>query len=81
ALIKRFGTPALFLTLNPLDVSHPLVGTLGHLLPGVWQAMSPCEQSLFVAKNPAAASQFFHMMMSQFLKIVVIHSYQSSGLF
>ncbi|EGO05025.1 hypothetical protein SERLA73DRAFT_149306 [Serpula lacrymans var. lacrymans S7.3] len=29
ALIKEFGTPALFITINPLDINHPLVGILG----------------------------------------------------
>ncbi|EGO04883.1 hypothetical protein SERLA73DRAFT_45166, partial [Serpula lacrymans var. lacrymans S7.3] len=70
ALLKSFGTPALFLTLNPCDVHHPLVGILGGLLPEAWQAMSLYEHSVFVANNPAAAAQFFHVMMTHFLQII-----------
>ncbi|EGO04501.1 hypothetical protein SERLA73DRAFT_45007 [Serpula lacrymans var. lacrymans S7.3] len=81
ALLKRFRTPALFLTLNPSDFHHPLVGILGGLLPEAWQAMSLYERSVFVANNPAATAQFFHVMMTCFLQIIVQHGSDSPGLF
>ncbi|EGO04377.1 hypothetical protein SERLA73DRAFT_44077, partial [Serpula lacrymans var. lacrymans S7.3] len=80
ALIKRFSTPALFLTLNLSDINHPLVGVLGGLLPEQWQQMSLYNCSLFVAKNPAAAAQFFHVVMCTFFKVIVKHGSNSPGL-
>jgi hypothetical protein len=36
ALMKSFSTPALFLTLNPSDLTHPLVGAFGRISPDIW---------------------------------------------
>ncbi|EGO25272.1 hypothetical protein SERLADRAFT_437032 [Serpula lacrymans var. lacrymans S7.9] len=83
SLIKRFGTPALFLMINPSDVHSPLVGILGRMLPEHWHTKSAYERSLFVAKNPATAATFFffHAMMSNFFGLVIKHGQQKPGLF
>ena len=50
--MKTFSTPALFLTLNPSDLTHPLVGRFGGIEPEVWRSMTSRERGVFVAKNP-----------------------------
>ncbi|EGN91761.1 hypothetical protein SERLA73DRAFT_25885, partial [Serpula lacrymans var. lacrymans S7.3] len=81
SLIKRSGTPALFLMINPSDVHSPLVGILGGMLLKHWHTKSAYECSLFVAKNPATAATFFHAMMSNFFGLVIKHGQQKPGLF
>lgn len=71
ALIKTYGTPALFLTLNPSDLTHPLVGVYGGLEPSVWRAMSGNQRARFVAGNPGAAARFFDTMIRNFVDIVL----------
>lgn len=77
SLINRHGTPALFVTLNPADVHHPLVRVLaGHdpatlSLLANGDSMSPYDRALLVAKHPAAAAVFFDAMISGFFRSVV----------
>jgi hypothetical protein len=81
ALMKNFSTPALFMTLNPSDLTHPLVGSLGGIKPEVWREMTSRERGLFVAKNPCAAAQFFDEMMQAFIKYVLRYGQDGGGPF
>ncbi|KAJ7656081.1 hypothetical protein DFH06DRAFT_1269542 [Mycena polygramma] len=36
AMMKKMATPALFITLNPADISDPLLGAMGSIDPEVW---------------------------------------------
>ena len=40
ALIKTYSTPALFVTLNPSDLTSPLVGVVSGIQPEEWKGMS-----------------------------------------
>lgn len=71
ALIKKFSTPALFITLNPHDISHPLLGVIGGFTVAKWQSLSVYQRSCFVAKHPAIAARFFDAMISSFVSIVL----------
>lgn len=70
-LIRKFGTPALFITINPADVFNPLMGIFGGIETSQWCRMTQFERACFVAKNPAAAAQFFDEILRNFLSIVV----------
>lgn len=71
ALIKKFSTPALFITLNPHDISHPLLGVIGGFSILEWQTMTAFQRSCFVAKHPAVAAKFFDAMINSFVSIVL----------
>lgn len=71
ALIKKFSTPALFITLNPHDISHPLLGIIGGFTVLEWQTMTAFQRSCFVAKHPAVAAKFFDAMINSFVSIVL----------
>lgn len=80
ALINTLGTPALFVTLNPADVHHPLVrilagadsSTMSHLEKGVLlEQFDKQQRALLVAQNPAAAARFFDVMISAFLNSIL----------
>jgi len=71
ALIKTHGTPALFVTLNPSDLTNPLVGVLSGLSPEEWKNMTPRARAKLVAKHLGPAAQFFNTMIRSFLDIVV----------
>lgn len=45
ALMKKYSTPALFVTINPADVYHPLLGVMGGKEAEEWRAMSRHEMS------------------------------------
>ncbi|KAJ7868205.1 hypothetical protein B0H14DRAFT_2346661 [Mycena olivaceomarginata] len=38
-LIKKFSTPALFLTLNPADIADPLLGAIAGVVPDEWKEL------------------------------------------
>jgi Helitron helicase-like domain at N-terminus/PIF1-like helicase len=81
ALIKRFGTPALFVTLNPCDIQHVLVGVFGGLTAEQWRGMTVRDRAKFVATHPGAAAQLFDVMISKFLSVVVRFRKGEPGLF
>ena len=71
ALLKKYSTPALFVTINPANTYHPLLGVLGGLTVDQWQQMTGHERTVFVARNPGPAAQFFDVMINAFLNIIV----------
>ncbi|KZP32476.1 hypothetical protein FIBSPDRAFT_907211 [Athelia psychrophila] len=74
SLLKVMGTPALFITLNPSDLTNPLVGVLGGLTVQQWI-------TIFVAEHPASAARFFHLFMRGFIDIVLGYKREGGGLF
>ncbi|KIJ19338.1 hypothetical protein PAXINDRAFT_69603, partial [Paxillus involutus ATCC 200175] len=58
-LIRKFGTPMLFITINPSDVCNPLVGLIESIKIAEWRSMCAFDRAVFVARNPAAAAVFF----------------------
>jgi hypothetical protein len=73
------GTPALFMTINPLDIADPLVGAMGGLESEVWAKMTTFERMVFVAKNPGPAAQFFDEVMKAFIRIILRYDPRSEG--
>ena len=72
-LMAHLGLPSFFVTINPADVFNPVVKFLAgenidvdNLLPE--QVPDPAEQSIMIARDPAAAAKFFNIMMKSFIK-------------
>jgi hypothetical protein len=80
ALIKTHGTPALFITLNPSDLTNPLVGVLSGMTPDEWKTKTAYKHAKFVAKHPGPAAQFSDVMIRSFLDIIARPG-QDKGLF
>ncbi|KAI0361333.1 hypothetical protein OH77DRAFT_1391844, partial [Trametes cingulata] len=86
SLIYFKGTPALFVTLNPSDVHHPLVRlyageniTLERMEHG--QELTEWQRKVLVAKNPGPCAMFFHTMMSAFIRVILRYGRPGRGLF
>ncbi|KAH9889759.1 hypothetical protein C8Q73DRAFT_633727, partial [Cubamyces lactineus] len=80
------GTPALFVTLNPSDVTHPLVRLyagenidMEHLVRG--EELTEWRRKLIVANNPVACAMFFDTMIRGFLNVVLRYGRPGRGLF
>lgn len=81
SLLKVMGTPALFITLNPSDLTNPLVGVLGGLTVQQWISKTDAQRAIFVAEHPASAARFFHLFMRGFIDIVLGYKREGGGLF
>lgn len=81
AMIKKMSTPALFVTINPSDTTNPLVAVIAGLDSDVWKQMTSRDRTEFVAKNPGPAAQFFDLMMTSFIKIILRYGDTQPGLF
>src|SRR5882762_3491309 len=79
--MKKFSTPALFITLNPSDVNNPLVAIMAGMDPDVWRSLDSHAQAEFIATHPAPAAQFFDYMIKGFLDIVIRYGDKELGLF
>jgi hypothetical protein len=78
-LINKYGAPALFITLNPADVLHPLVRKLAGSSIDLEDhtkhaAISKALQRQLVADHPASATRFFNIMMRKFLDILLCNN-------
>ena len=81
ALTKKFGTPALFVTINPSDIHNPLVGVMAGMSPGKWRSMDAHSRAAFVAKNPGPASLFFDYTIKHFVSTILRYGDAEGGLF
>lgn len=77
SMIYSLSTPALFGTLNPFDLAHPLVHLLAgneidldDAVRGDWE-LDSFRRAVTVAKNPAAAAEFFHIAVTSFIENVL----------
>jgi hypothetical protein len=70
-LIRKFSTPALFITINPSDVCNPLVSLIEGVDVADWCSMSAFDRAVFVARHPSAAAQFFNGIVNGFLQTIV----------
>lgn len=85
-LMNHHGAPTLFVTLNPSDVDHPIVRLLAGdniMLEDIERGedLSRWKRSLLAAKNPSACAQFFHIMISAFIRIVLRHGRDGPGVY
>lgn len=80
-LIWEFGTPTLFITINPADLYNPVFGMFGGIELRRWQNMSLHERAVFIATHPHVAAMAFHEMITAFLDVVVRPKRDRVGLF
>ncbi|KIK21739.1 hypothetical protein PISMIDRAFT_29840 [Pisolithus microcarpus 441] len=80
SLIRLHGTLALFVTLNPHDLSSVLMGHFGGISEDVWQSMSAYDRAVFMASHPDAAALAFHEQINAFFEIIVRYNH-GPGLF
>lgn len=86
-LINCHGALALFITINPTDIHHPLVQLFaGECIaledPDIADRLSLIQKKILVAKNPAAAALFFDSMMRDFIEVILGYGNSDSpGLF
>jgi hypothetical protein len=85
-LINFYGTPCLFVTLNPADVHNPIVRILaGEDInlenPQRGEDMSSWRRKLLVAKNPATAALFFDKMIQGFIDVILGYGSKHGGIF
>ncbi|KAF8871656.1 hypothetical protein CPB84DRAFT_1692014, partial [Gymnopilus junonius] len=80
------GCPALFITLNPSDVDHPLVKVfagdsidIDDVFRG--EEMDSWRRRVFAAKKPAACALFFDFMIQNFIKVILAHGTGHRGLY
>ncbi|KAI0029894.1 hypothetical protein K488DRAFT_55362, partial [Vararia minispora EC-137] len=81
AMLKAFGCPALFVTLNPTDVHSRELFVLCGGNPDAWEQMSAWERAKLVADHPCEAAIWFDKVISMFLNIVLRHGRGGPGLF
>lgn len=86
ALINFKGTPALFVTLNPSDVNHPLVRLysgedirLEDMIAG--EELTTWQRKVLAAQNPVACALFFNTMIESFINVVLRYGRSERGLF
>lgn len=80
-LIREFGTPALFVTVNPADLYNPLFGIYRGINLRTWQNMSLHDRAAFIASHPHVAARAFNEVISAFLDVVVCPKHGRSGFF
>ena len=80
SLMRTFGTPTFFITLNPHDLSNVLVGHFGNIPANEWRSMSSYDRAVFVATHLGAAARAFDAQVWAFLEIVVGYR-KGNGLF
>lgn len=81
ALMNRYSTPALFITLNPSNVNNPLVTVMAGLDPDKWKKMTFHDRAVFLASNPGPAAQFFDFSIKSFIDVVLRCGDDDGGLF
>jgi hypothetical protein len=70
-LMKRYGTPALFITLTPDDHMNEIVGSIGGIPEDQWYQMSETERRQYIADHPDVASIAFNETMKKFIDVVL----------
>jgi hypothetical protein len=81
SLMKKYGTPALFVTLTPDDKTNELVGVLGGIENSEWYSMSEMDRKRFVAKYPDLAARAFDITMRKFIDIILKPDDRKPGAF
>lgn len=85
ANIVRFGLPAIWLTINPSDLTHPMLCQIAGISLSPQLNLSKDQVQLLKSKtattNPVASAQFFHHMIISFFNCLVIPQDGSEGVF
>ncbi|KAG2153655.1 uncharacterized protein EDB93DRAFT_1052165, partial [Suillus bovinus] len=67
ALMKKFCTPAIFVTVNPHDLTSSVIPMLAGIELEEWMVMSSFEQAKLVAARPDAAAVAFDLQIQAFV--------------
>ncbi|KZV60549.1 hypothetical protein PENSPDRAFT_548781, partial [Peniophora sp. CONT] len=70
-LLKSHGCPSLFVTITPADVFHILPYILSGGQAAGFSSQTEFDLARRVARNPAAAAEFFDIVMKGFLEYIV----------
>lgn len=81
ALLKGYGCPALFITLNPHDFNSKLLHILAGYDPDTWSDLNENMRARHVADNPDAAAQFFDITIKAFIRYILRYNDSRPGLF
>ena len=81
ALMNKFCTPALFITINPADIYNPMLAVMAGMDPKEWQKKSIHERACFVAQNPGPAARFFDLNIRTFIEVILRYGDLEGGLF
>ena len=83
--IIRFGLPAIWLTINPADLAHPILCKIAGVSLSPSLNLTPSQIQLLKSKtattNPVASAQFFHKMITSFYDTLVMPVDGSVGVF
>ncbi|KAH7918366.1 hypothetical protein BV22DRAFT_1108374 [Leucogyrophana mollusca] len=63
AMMRKYCAPALFITLNPHNISSNILATVGGIKQPHWQQMSAFERARFVTNNPGPAALFLTILV------------------
>ncbi|KAJ7118470.1 hypothetical protein C8R43DRAFT_833408, partial [Mycena crocata] len=67
AMIKKMSTPALFITINPGDISDPLLAAMAGISEQDWLKMDSFDRTVFVARHPGLAAEYFDGVIQAFI--------------
>ena len=85
ANIIRFGLPAIWLTINPSDLAHPMLCRIAGVSLSPRLNWTPSQIQALKAKtattNPVASAEFFHRMITSFYDTLVIPRDRLAGIF
>lgn len=70
-LMRTYGMPAFFITLNLHDLSSVLVAHYGNISAEKWRSMSSYKRAVFVVSHPGATARAFDAQVCAFLDIIV----------
>lgn len=81
ALLKSYGCPALFMTLNPSDIHHKLMHILSGQSESTFDSSDYFTRKKNVADHPGAAAVFFDVMIKAFNTYILRYGRETPGLF
>ncbi|KAG1851055.1 hypothetical protein DFJ58DRAFT_914589 [Suillus subalutaceus] len=71
ALMKKFCTPAIFVIVNPHDLTSSVIPVLTGIELNDWMVMGSFERTKVVAERPDAAAIAFDMQIKAFIDIII----------
>ncbi|EIW86686.1 hypothetical protein CONPUDRAFT_44262, partial [Coniophora puteana RWD-64-598 SS2] len=80
-LSRTFGSPALFVTINPYDLGSSVLATVSGIPRPLWRVMDSFEQAKHVADHPFHAALAFDMQILSFINTVLRYRQKGPGLF
>ncbi|KAF3922513.1 hypothetical protein ABW20_dc0100162 [Dactylellina cionopaga] len=85
SMIIRYGSPALWLTVNPYDLSNPIAYTIAGYGPrsefgaGFSWSNEFARRCAAITKDPVASAEFFHTIIAAFFETMVMPLEEENG--